>query len=148
MVSTDSSALRVSSFGTIITYITMYQCVFFSVFARFSPAPVGLFLRTRLRGTQGAHLYTTAQVWVPGGLRGACSRHSKSPNPASNHGVVRGARVEQDNGNTTCQLFCSTAIKALHLVAATVQEKQSHVKFVWTNTMRAWPLHMRVCCVL
>ena len=38
-----------------------------------SPAPVGPFSRSRVRRTQRARLYTTAQVWVPGGLRGACS---------------------------------------------------------------------------
>ena len=49
---------------------------------------------------------------------------------ASNHGVAfRGARAEQDNGKPTCQLFCSTAVKTFHLVAATIQE-QSHIKFV------------------
>ena len=36
-------------------YITMYRSTkcFFCTFARFSPAPVGLFSRSRLRGTQG-----------------------------------------------------------------------------------------------
>ena len=29
---------------------------------------------------RGARLYTTTQVWVPGGLRGACSRRSMSRN--------------------------------------------------------------------
>ena len=38
-----------------------------------SPAPVGLFSRPRLRGTQGGRLYTAAQGWVPGELRSACS---------------------------------------------------------------------------
>ena len=75
-----------------------------STFRRFSPAPVDLFSRSRLRGMQGARLYTAAQVWVPGGVRGACSGRSKSRNLASNHGVAfRGARAEQDNGKPTCQ---------------------------------------------
>ena len=26
-------------------------------------------------------------------------------------------------------------------------QQQSHIKFVWTTTMRVWTLHMRVCCV-
>ena len=115
-------------------------------FARFSPAPVGLFSRSRLRGTQGVRLYTTTQVWVPGGLCGAYSGRSNPRNLASNHGVaLRGARAEQDNGKPTCQLFCSTAV-ALYFVAATIQE-QPHIKFVWTTTMRVWTLHIGVCCV-
>ena len=49
--------------------------------------------------------------------------------------AFRGARAEQDNGKATCQLFCSTAVKALYFVTATVQQ-QSHSKFVWTSSMR------------
>ena len=67
--------------------IILYQCVFFAAFARLSSAPVELFSRSRLRGTQGARLHT-AQVWVPGGLRGTCSGRSKSQNLSGNHGVA------------------------------------------------------------
>ena len=90
------------------------QCFFSGIFAHFSPAPVGLLSRYRLRRTQGAHLYTTAQVWVPGVLLGAGSGRSKSRNMESNHGVAfREARAEQDKGKPACQLFCCTAVKAL-----------------------------------
>ena len=54
----------------------------------FSVPAAGLFSRSRLRGTQGGRLYTTAQVWVPTGPRGACSGRSKSRNLASNRGVA------------------------------------------------------------
>ena len=40
---------------------------FLKTFARFSPAPVGRFSRTRLRGTQRGRRYTTAQVWSRAG---------------------------------------------------------------------------------
>ena len=54
------------------------------------------------KARRGARLYTTAQVWVPGRLRGACSGRSKSRNLASNHGVAfRRAKAEQDNGKPT-----------------------------------------------
>ena len=97
---------------------------------------------------RGARLNTTAQVCVPGGRRGACSGRSKLRNLASNHGVAfRGARAEQGNGKPTCQQVCSTAVKALYLVAATVQE-QSHINFVWTTTTGVRTLHMRVCFAL
>ena len=56
----------------------------------FMPGSVGLgrFSRCRLRGTQGARVYTTAQVWGPAGLRGARSGRSKSRDPASNQGIA------------------------------------------------------------
>ena len=94
------------------TLVLLCIIVCFGTFARFSPAPVGLFSRSRLRGTQWGRLYTTAQVWVPGVLRGACFGRSKSRNLASNHGVAfRGAGAEQDNGKPT-----ATAVKRSNLV--------------------------------
>ena len=75
-------------------------------FARFSPALVALFSRSRLRGTQGARLYTTVQLWVPGGLRGPYLERSKSQNLASNSGdYFRGAPAEQGHGKPTCQVW-------------------------------------------
>ena len=87
-------------------YNTMYTR-FFLHSPAFFPVAVGLLSRSKLRGTRGARLYTTAQDWVPGGLRGACSGRSKSRHLASNRGVAfRGARAVYDDGKTTCQLFC------------------------------------------
>ena len=104
----------------------MYQCEFCCTFLRLSPAPAGLFSRSQMRGTQGPRLYTTAQVWVPGVLRGACSGRSKPRNLTSNHEVdFRRARTEQDNEKTTSRLFCSTPVKALYLVAATAYNNSS-----------------------
>ena len=55
---------------------------------------MGLSSRSRLRSTQGARLYTTAQNLVPGGLRGACPARSKSRNLGSSCGVaIRGAKA-------------------------------------------------------
>ena len=126
----------------VCVFVCLCVCFFFLTLARFSPAPVGLFSRSRLWGTQGGRLYTTAQVWGSGGFRSACSGPSKSRHLASNHGVAfRRARAEQENGKPTC--FCPTDVKALCLVAATVQE-QSHIKLVSTTTMRMWTLQ----CVL
>ena len=59
--------------------------------------------------------------------------------------AFRGARADQGSGKPTSQLFCSTAVKALYFVAATVQQR-SHIKFVWTTT-RVWTLHTRVSAV-
>ena len=48
-----------------------------------------------------ARVYTTAQVWVPAGPRGACSGRSKSRNLASNRGkAFVPARAKQDDGNS------------------------------------------------
>ena len=69
---------------------------FFCGIQNFSLTAEGLFSRSRLRGTQGARLYTTAQVWVPAGFRGACSGRSKPRNLASNRGIgFRSARANQ-----------------------------------------------------
>ena len=85
---------------------------FFPGIRHFALPAAGLFSCSRLRGTQGTRLYTTVQVWVPAGLRGACSGRSKSRNLASDHGVAfRGARAEQDSGKRRCHLFCSTCCK-------------------------------------
>ena len=46
--------------------------------ATISLPAMGLFSRSWLRGAQEARAYTTVQVWVPAGLRGACSVRSKS----------------------------------------------------------------------
>ena len=77
----------------ITTYLTMYQCMcVFGHLHSFLRRPWVFSPRPRLRGTQGARVHTAVQVWVPGGLRGACSGHSKSRNLAINRGVAfRGA---------------------------------------------------------
>ena len=49
-----------------LAHITVYTRSICPTLARFSPAPVGLFSRSRLRGTQGGRLHTTAQVLGPG----------------------------------------------------------------------------------
>ena len=54
-------------------------------FLLFSPSR-GSFLALRLWDKQAARVYTTAQVWVPGGLRGAFSGASKLRNLANNQG--------------------------------------------------------------
>ena len=56
----------------------MYKIDFFSGIQQFYHPAAGLFSRSRLRSTQGTRLYTMVQVWVPAGLRGACSGRSKS----------------------------------------------------------------------
>ena len=49
-----------------------------------------------------ARLYTTVQVWVQAGLRGACSGRSKLRNLASNHGIAfRRAIANQAHGKPT-----------------------------------------------
>ena len=81
----------------------------------------GFFWRSRMRGTQRARRYTTARVWVSAGLRGACSRRSKSRYLASNNRIAfRGARAEQDN-----QLFCCTAISTVTTIASSFPRSYS-----------------------
>ena len=59
----------------------------------------GSFLALSAREHAGGPPVHWAQVWVPDGLRGACSGRSKSVNLATNDGVAfRGAinRAEED----------------------------------------------------
>ena len=51
-----------------------------------SSVPAGLFPCSRLRGMQRDSPNTTAQAWALAGVRGTCSRRSKSRNLASYHG--------------------------------------------------------------
>ena len=96
------------------------MCLFFDICTLFLSAP-GSFLVHSAAGHAGSppvHHGASLQVWVPGGLRGAYSGHSKSRKLASNHGVAfREGRAEQDNSKLTCQLFCSTAVKGSNTVA-------------------------------
>ena len=48
----------------------------------------GCFLALSAAGIRGGHRTTTAQVWAPAGLRGACSGHSKPRDLASNRGIA------------------------------------------------------------
>ena len=60
----------------------------------------GRFSRSRLRGLQARRVDTTAQVWVPAGLRGAHSGRSKSRDVASDHGIAfPQARANQIHGS-------------------------------------------------
>ena len=136
----------------VLSSVLLYMlsvCAFLDIYTPFFGAR-GSFLVLSARGTQGGRPYTTAQVWGPGGLRGALSGRLKSRNLASNHEVAfRGARAEQDNGKPTQPLFCSTAVKALYFMADTVQQ-QSHSKCVWTTTYYACVdilSSIGVCCV-
>ena len=89
--------------------LRIYKIVCSSGIQNFSLPAAGIFSRSRLRGTQEARLYTTVQVWVQIGLRGACSGRSKSRNLASTQGIAfRPARASQDNGNPIFRLDAST----------------------------------------
>ena len=88
---------------------------FFAEHKKTSLPGTGLVSRSRLRGTKGPHLYTTVQVLIPAGLRGACSGRSKSRNLASNRGIAfRPARANPVYatpkiffvGFTFCISFC------------------------------------------
>ena len=127
----------------------------------FFPAAVGLLSRSRLRGTRGARLYTTAQDWVPGGLRGACSGRSKSRHLASNRGVAfRGARAVYDDGKTTCQLFCpckgqqhgsNNRLKLSSVLQLrTLLSKKYIYQYmrVWSTTVPCVVMMLRVTCAV
>ena len=85
--------------------IPLYVLVlFFCTLETVSLPAAGLSSRSRLRGTQGGHVYTRRKA--PTGFRGSCSRRSKSRELASNHGIsFRRSRAMQDDGSPTFQLF-------------------------------------------
>ena len=89
--------------GEACTTMCIPNCLFFPEYVYFSPPVASLFSRSRLRLTQGARVYTTAQLWAPAGLRGTCSQRSESRNMASNRGEAsRPARAKQTHGNPDC----------------------------------------------
>ena len=104
--------------NTMYYYYYVLSGIFFGI-QKCSLPVAGMFSRSRLRGTQGARLYKTVQVWAPAGLHDACSGRLKSLNLACNHGVpFRGARAKQDNGKHTNQnanfSFLRSAALLLH----------------------------------
>ena len=66
-------------------YITKSKLCFFGTSAFFSLPAAGLFSCSRLRGTHGARLNTTAQVWGLAEVRGTCSGGSKSQVTTGRH---------------------------------------------------------------
>ena len=108
----------------------------FWTFARFSPAPVGLSPRSQLPGTQGPRLYTTAQVWVPGGLRVACSGRSKSRNLASDRGVAfRGARARAKQWKNP-HFFSDIFRSELSGAAVTLSLQRLRTPTLWKATVQ------------
>ena len=76
-------------------YAVMYQMPSFCTSATCSVPAAGLSSRSRLRGTQGARLYTRRKFWAPAGLRGARSGRSKSRFLATSRGIAfRPARAD------------------------------------------------------
>ena len=95
----------------------MYQCVpFLDVCMLFSDGR-GFFLALSAAGHAGATpVHHGAKFWPRLGFRGRMLWAFNVEIWQVNHGVAfRGARAEQDNGNPTRHLFCSTAAKALYL---------------------------------
>ena len=93
---------------------------------------------------RGARLYTTAQVWVQGGLRGACSGHSKSRNLANVITGLLSAELEpiKTMENPLCQLFLSTAVKGSSTTTTMLQAFLG-----LTATVRTLPtMRVRVLC--
>ena len=79
----------------------MYPMHSFGTSATCSRPAAGHFSRSRLRGTQGGRVYTTAQVSAAAGPRDVCSGRSKLRDLASNRGIAfRRARANEADRNT------------------------------------------------
>ena len=118
-------------------------------FERFSPAPVDHLSRSRRDTGRAREPPTPRRTFGP---RVGSVAHALGDRSREIWQVIAVlpseelAPIQTIENAHTYQLFCSTAVKALYLVATAVKE-QSYIKFVWTTTMRVWTLHMRVCCV-
>ena len=66
-------------------HILLRTIFFFCTSTFFSLPAAGLFSCSRLRGTHGARLNTTAQVWGLAEVRGTCSGGSKSQVTTGRH---------------------------------------------------------------
>ena len=64
------------------------KSTFFGTIACCPPLAAGLFSRFRLRGTQELRPCSTAHVWAPAELYGACSGRSKSRESALFQGIA------------------------------------------------------------
>ena len=124
-------------------YYYVALCFFLDSCTLFSGAR-GSFLALSAAGTQGGRLYTTAQAWVPGGLRGACSGRSKSrimvllsakPEPSKT--------VENPYGMSAVLLHCckSSLCGSQYTRAVAHQVCVHHYRRLWT-------VHMRVCVLV
>ena len=102
----------------------------------------------QVREYQGAPLYTTAQVWVPGGLWRVLLVFK-----VAKSGIITGllsAELEPSKTMEKPRVRCfALLLQKLYFVAAQAVQQQSHIKFAWTTTtdMRVWTLHICVCAV-
>ena len=96
-------------------------------FARFSPAPVGLFSRSRLPGYAGGPSVHHGASLGPGRAPcSVCSGRSKSRNVASNRGIVRGSKA-----HTTPPQMLFFFSPFFHLSAAVIEVPQQLSKARW-----------------
>ena len=118
----------------------MYETDFFCGTQNFSLPAAGLFSRSRLRGTQGVRPYTTAQVWVPTGLRGACSGRSKSRNLASNAGLLSDQpETNQAHANPQAAIYFSFFPLYLPLFLKYHSSRQTQGTNCTTAALQAFP---------
>ena len=128
-VSCDCYATFVSLFNLRhprdFTSPTLCANVFFWTFARFSPAPAG-FSRTLGCGARRGPACTPRRKF---GSRAGSVARTLGVQSRETWRVITGllsAELKPNNQKRVCQLLFSTVVKALYLVAATVQE-QSHI---------------------
>ena len=118
---------------------------------RFSPPVSGLSSRFRLREMQAARVYTTAQVWVPAGLRGACSGRSKSRNITNSGGEFAQLEPTRAMGNPEWSLFLFFTAAASFAFLKSPQQPSKPRQSRYNSSASCFSLydsHGRGCCVL
>ena len=119
-------------------YYCIYQCVLFWTFARFLRRPWVFSRALRCGARRGTACVPRRKFGSPAGsvarALGVLSHEIRQEIVGS-----FAAELEPSSQwNAHMPAVCSTAVKALYFVAATVQQ-QSHI-FVWTTAKRVWTL--------
>ena len=95
--------------------VYMYQIDFLCL----SPPVASRFSRCRLRGTQRARAYTTAQLWPPAGLRGTCSQRPESRNLAISRAGIHSGLLEPSRPMGTPQQTLRVMLHTSHQACST-----------------------------
>ena len=85
--------------GRLETLCTRYETHFFCGTQSFSLQAAGLLSRSRLGGTPGPHVYTTAQMRPPAEVRGACGPPKSRKFTSTHREAIRPARAKQGQRN-------------------------------------------------
>ena len=115
----------------------LYQMHFVCKYACPARPAAGRFSLFRLRGTQAARVYTTAQVSVPAELRGVRSGRAKSRHLASNHGIaIRLAEPRRTMEIPQCSIFALLLLYHAVCITPSLKLSSSTLRQTLSNSSR------------